>query len=154
MGSLCDSITRSINITLKPRRKRSQANESESLDSEEYSPFLSSIGTQFTQVYRQATSSFYTPMNECVPCYTIVTTIFGLVIITFIHTVALCTICAKFKSTKKHMRRAIEKKPPKRETPERGLTTAALRRESSRARDRNRERLAYKFHPTKGNSHV
>ena len=119
-ASFCDIITKSINITLKPRRKRSQtiqANESESLDSEEYTPILSSIGTQITQVYSQATSSFYTPMNECVPCYTIVTTIFGLVILTFIHTVAFCILCVKFKSTKKHVRKAIEKEPPKRETP-------------------------------------
>ena len=37
-ASLCNSLTRSINITLKPRSKRSQANESDSLDSEEYPP--------------------------------------------------------------------------------------------------------------------
>ena len=156
-ASLCDIITKSINITLKPRRKRSQTiqtNESESLDSEEYTPILSSIKTQITQVYSLATESFYTPMDECVPCYTIVTSISVLVIITLINTVALCSIRAKFKSTKKHMKRAIERKPLMRETPERGLTTAALKRESSRARDRNRERLAYKFHPTKGNSQV
>ena len=156
-ASLCDIITKSINITLKPRRKRSQTiqtNESESLDSEEYTPILSSIKTQITQVYSLATESFYTPMDECVPCYTIVTSISVLVIITFIHTVALCSIRAKFKSTKKHMKRAIERKPLMRETPERGLTTAALKRESSRARDRNKERLAYKIHPTKGNSQV
>merc|ERR1712115_42821 len=156
-ASFCDIITKSINITLKPRRKRSQtiqANESESLDYEEYTPILSSIKTQITQVYSLATKSFYTPMDECVPCYTIVTSISGLVIITFIHTVALCSICTKFKSTKKHTKRAIERKPLKRETPERRLTTAALKRESSRARDRNRERLAYKLYPTKGNSQV
>ena len=38
-ASLCDSLTRTINITLKPRSKRSQANESDPLDSEEYPPF-------------------------------------------------------------------------------------------------------------------
>merc|ERR1712177_122886 len=98
--------------------------------------------------------SFYTPMEECVPCYMIVTSISALVIVTFIHTVALCSISTKIKSTMKHMKRAIERKPLKRETPERRLTTAALKPESSRARDCNRERLAYKFHPTKGNSQV
>ena len=60
----------------------------------------------------------------------------------------------KIKSTKKHIKRAIERKPLKRETLERRLTTAALKRESSRARDRNRERLAYKLYPTKGISQV
>merc|ERR1712115_595323 len=123
-ASLCDIITKSLNITLKPRRKRSQtmpANGSESLDNEEYldteecTPILSSIKTQITQVYNLATKSFYTPMDECVPCYTIVTSISGLVIITFIHTVALCSISTKIKSTKKHMKRAIDRKPLKRE---------------------------------------
>ena len=55
------------------------------------------------------------------------------------------------------MKRAIERKPLKRETPERRLTTAALKplkRESSRARDRNREKLAYKLYPTKGINQV
>merc|ERR1712082_235339 len=73
-----------------------------------------------------------------------------LIIVTFIHTIALCSISTKIKSTKKHMKRAIERKPLKRETPERRLTTAALKRE----RDRNRERLAYKLYPTKGISQV
>ena len=149
-ASLCNSLTRSINITLKPRSKRSQANESDSLDSEEYPPFLKTIAAKVTQVYNQATSSFYTPMNECVPCYTIVTTIFGLVILTFIHTVVLCILCVRPKTTKKHVRKAIEKETPKKETPERGLTTAAAKRENSRASARHRERVTYTLHPTKG----
>ena len=35
----CDSLTKTIDITLKPRSKRSQANESDPLDSEVYPPF-------------------------------------------------------------------------------------------------------------------
>merc|ERR1712115_132743 len=129
----------------------------ESLDTKEYTPIFSSIKTKFTQVYDLATEKFYTPMEECTPCYMIVTSISVLVIVTFIHTIALCSISTTIKSTKKHMKRAIERKPLKIETPERRLTTAALKplkRESSRARDRNREKLAYKLYPTKGINQV
>merc|ERR1712115_358284 len=135
------------------------ANMSEPLDTEEplateeSTSFFSSIKTKFTQVYDLASETFYTPMEGWAPCYMIVISISVLIIVTFIHTIALCTIGSTIKSTKKHMKRAIERKPLKRETPERGLTTAALKppkRESSRARDCNREKLAYKLYPTKG----
>merc|ERR1712208_128257 len=165
-ASLCDIITKSLNITLKPRRKRSQTvpvNESEPLDTKESlytkesTSFFGSIKTKFTQVYDLATETFYTPMEGCAPCYMIVISISVLIIVTFIHTIALCSIGSTIKSTKKHMKRVIERKPLKRETPERRLTTAALKpfkRESSRARDRNREKLAYKLYPTKGINQV
>merc|ERR1712115_57359 len=67
------------------------------------------------------------------------------------------TIGSTIKATKKQMKRVIEKKSLKKETLEKGLTTAALKppkRESSRARDCNREKLAYKFYPTKGINQV
>merc|ERR1712115_403779 len=165
-ASLCDIITKSLNITLKPRKKRSQtmpANESEpldtkeSLDTEESTSFFSSITTKFTQVYDLATETFYTPMEGCAPCYMIVISISVLIIVTFIHTIALRTIGSTIKATKKQMKRVIEKKSLKKETPEKRPTTAALKppkRESSRARDRNREKLAYKFYPTKGINQV
>merc|ERR1712115_427287 len=148
-ASFCDIITKSLNITLKPRKKRSQtmpANESEpldtkeSLDTEESTSFFSSITTKFTQVYDLATETFYTPIEGCAPCYMIVISISVLIIVTFIHTIALCSISSTIKSTKKHMKRAIERKPLKRETP--------------RARDHNREKLAYKLYPTKGINQV
>ena len=147
--SLCNSLTRSINITLKPRSKRSQANESDSLDSKEYSPFLKTVAAKVTQFYNQATGSFYTPMNECLPCYIIVTTIFGLVILTSIHTVVLCILCVRPKTTKKHVRKAIEKETPKKETPERGLTTAAAKHPRPSACHRERV-TSYTLHPTGG----
>merc|ERR1712115_596669 len=165
-ASLCDIITKSLNITLKPRQKRSQttpANISEPLDTkepldtEEPSSFLNSITTKFTQVFDLASETFYTPMEKCAPCIMIVTSISVLIIVAFIHTIALCTIGSTIKATKKQMKRVIEKKSLKKETPEKGLTTAALKphkRESSRARDRNREKLAYKFYPTKGINQV
>merc|ERR1712177_181783 len=123
----------------------------EPLDTEESTSFFSSIKTKFTQVYDLASETFYTPMEGCAPCYMIVISISTSIIVTFIHTIALCSIGSTIKATKKQMKRAIEKKPLKRETPEKGLTTAALKphkREGSRARDRNREKLAYKFYPT------
>ena len=89
-------------------------------------------------------------MNKCVPCLTIITTISGLVTLTFIHTVVLCVLCVRLKTTKKRLRKAMEKESPKKETPERGLTTAATKRENSRASARHREKVSYTLHPTKG----
>ena len=137
-----------------PANESEPLDTKESLDTEESTSFFSSIKTKFTQVYDLATETFYTPMEGCAPCYMIVISISVLIIVTFIHTIALCSISTTIKSTKKHMKRAIERKPLKRETPERRLTTAALKRESSRARDRNREKLAYKLYPTKGINQV
>merc|ERR1711895_230890 len=90
-------------------------------------------------------------------CYMIVMGISIIIIVTFIHIIVLCTLGSTIKATKKQMKRVIEKKSLKKETPEKGLTTAALKtpkRESSRARDRNREKLAYKLYPTKGINQV
>merc|ERR1712002_573704 len=70
-ASLYDIITKSLNITLKPRQKRSQttpANISEPLDTKELldtekpSSFLNSITTKITQVFDLASETFYTPM--------------------------------------------------------------------------------------------
>merc|ERR1712115_743382 len=129
----------------------------ESLDTEESTSFFGSITTKFTQVYDLASETFYTPMERCAPCFMIVISISVLIIVTFIHTIALRTIGSTIKATKKQMKRVIEKKSLKKETPEKRPTTAALKppkQESSRARDRNREKLAYKFYPTKGINQV
>ena len=112
----CDSLTKTIDITLKPRSKRSQANESNSLDSEVYPPFRNigkKIVAKITQIYNQATSTFYTPMNECVPCWTIVTAISGLVTLTVINSVVLCVLCVRLKTTRKRLRKAMEMESPK-----------------------------------------
>ena len=87
-------------------------------------------------------------MNECVPCWTIVTAISGLVTLAVIHSVVLCVLCVRLKTARKRLRKAIEMESPKREIPERGLTTAATRRENPRATAR-REKVSYKIHPTK-----
>ena len=87
------------------------------------------------------------PMNECVPCWTIVTAISGLVTLAVIHSVVLCVLCVKLKTARKHLREAMEMESPKREIPERGLTTAASRLEKPRATPR-REKLSYKILPT------
>ena len=129
----------------------------ESSDTEESTSLFDSIKTRFTQVYDLASETFYTPMEECAPCYIIVISISVLIIVTLIHTIALHSIGSSIKTIKKHMKRVVEGKPLKRETREKGLTTAALKplkRRSSRARDRNRETLGYRLYPTKGINQV
>merc|ERR1712115_245394 len=159
-ASLCDIITKSLNITLKPRQKRSQPmsiNVSEALDIEEPSDtekpssILDSFPTQITQVVDKASETFFVPMGRCVPCSVIVTSISITIAITVINTIALCILGSTLNTTKKQLKRIIEKKSPKRETPEKGLITAALRphkRETSRSRA-HREKT-YKIYPTKG----
>merc|ERR1712177_207303 len=97
-ASLCDIITKSLNITLKPRQKRSQPasiNVSEALDIEEPSDtekpssILDSFPTQITQVFDKASETFFVPMGRCPPCSVIVTSISITVIITVMNTIAL-----------------------------------------------------------------
>ena len=151
-GVLCNSLTRSIDLTLV-RSKRSQTNESNPLDPEENPPFQDMKSTtkkvlaKITQLYDQASRKFYTPMNECAPCWTIVTAISGLAAIAVIHSVVLCALCIKLKTARKRLREAMEMENPKMETPGRGLTTAASRLEKTRATPR-RGSLSYKFLPT------
>ena len=108
--SFCNSLTKSIDITLV-RRKRSQTNESNPLDSEANPPFQNmkkKVIAKKTQLYDQASSKFYTPMNECAPCWTIVTAISGLAALAVIHSVVLCALCVKLKTARKHLREAME----------------------------------------------
>ena len=68
------------------------------------------------------------------------------------NTIALCILGPTLNKTKKQLKRIIEKKSPKREAPEKGLITAALRphkRETSRPKARNREQT-YRIYPAKG----
>merc|ERR1711895_166034 len=160
-ASLCDIITKSLNITLKPRQKRSQPasiNVSEAPDIEEPSDtekpssILDLLPPPITQVFDKASETFYVPMGKCVTCSVIVTSISITIVITVMNTIALCILGPTLNKTKKQLKRIIEKKSPKREAPEKGLITAALRphkRETSRPRARNREKT-YKIYPTKG----
>ena len=114
--------------------------------------------TQLLTIYFDlASETFYTPMERCAPCIMIVTSISILIVVTFIHTIALCILGSTINAIRKQIKRIIEKKSLKKETPEKGLTTAALRphkREISRPRARNREKLTYKFYPAKGISQI
>merc|ERR1711989_56071 len=105
-ASLCDIITKSLNITLKPRQKRSQStsiNVSEALDIEEPSDtekptsILDSLPTQITQVFDKASETFFIPMGRCVPCSVIVTSISITIVVTVINAIALCTLNATKK---------------------------------------------------------
>merc|ERR1712177_104635 len=129
----------------------------EPLDTEKPSSAFDSLPTKITQVFDIASETFYTPMGRCAPCIMIVTSISIIIIVSIIHTIALCTLGSTINATRKQIKKVIEKKSLKKETPEKGLTTAALRphkREISRARARNREKLTYKFYPTKGISQI
>ena len=166
-ASLCDIITKSLNITLKPRQKRSQTTPTniskpldteEPLDTDKPSSFLDLLPTKFTQVFDSVSKTYYTPMGRCAPCSVIVTSISLIIIVSFLHTIGLCTLGFHTHTIRKQIKRTIEKKSLKKETPEKGLTSAALRpqkRENSRPRTRNREKLTtYQFYPAKGISQI
>ena len=166
-ASLCDIITKSLNITLKPRQKRSQTTPTniskpldteEPLDTDKPSSFLDLLLTKFTQVFDSVSKTYYTPMGRCAPCSVIVTSISLIIIVSFIHTIGLCTLGFTINTIRKQIKRIIEKKSLKKETPEKGLTSAALRpqkRENSRPRIRNREKLTtYQFYPARGISRI
>merc|ERR1711989_20155 len=160
-ASLCDIITKSLNITLKPRQKRSQTasiNVSEAPDNEEPSDtekpssILDLLPPPITQVFDKVSDTFYVPMGKCVTCSVIVTSISITIVITFTNSIALCILGRTLYKTKNQLKRIIEKKSPKREAPEKGLITAALRphkRETSRPKTRNREQT-YRIYPAKG----
>ena len=160
-ASLCDIITKSLNFTLKPRQKRSQTastNVSKAPDNEEPPDtkkppsFLDLFKPPVTQIFDKASETYYVPMGKCIPCNVIVTCISITIVITVINTITLCILGSTLHKTKNQLKRIIEKKSPKREAPEKGLITAALRphkRETSRPRARNRENT-YKIYPTKG----
>ena len=124
----------------------------EHLDTEKPFSILDSFPTQITQVFDKASETFFIQMGRCVPCSVIVTSISIAIVVTVINAIAPCILGSTLNTTRKQIKRIIEKKSPKRETPEKGLITAALRphkRETSRPRARNREKT-YKFYPTKG----
>ena len=150
--SLCNSLTKSIDLTLI-RRKRSQTNESSSLDPERNPSSQDMKGTtkgvlaKITQLYDQVSKKFYTPMEECAPCWTLIMAISGLVAITSIHSVVLCVLCTKLRTARKRFKETMEMESTKKETPGRGLKAAATRLGKARATHRKGS-LSYKFVPT------
>merc|ERR1712120_103862 len=89
-------------------------------------------------------------MGKCVTCSVIVTSISTTIVITFTNSIALCILGSTLYKTKNQLRKIIEKKSPKREAPEKGLITAALRpHKTSRPKARNREQT-YRIYPAKG----
>merc|ERR1712115_162032 len=114
-------------------------------------PFFDSLPTKIAQVFDIASETFFIPMGRCAPCSVIVTSISITIVVTVMNTIALCILGSTLNTTKKQIKRIIEKKSPKRETPGKGLITATLRphkRETSRSRA-HREKT-YKIYPTKG----
>merc|ERR1712215_604048 len=72
-ASLCDIITKSLNITLKPRQKRSQTTQTniskpldteEPLDTDKPSSFLHLLPTKFTQVLTQYLKNIIPPWED------------------------------------------------------------------------------------------
>ena len=158
-ASLCDIITKSLNFTLKPRQKRSQTasiNVSKAPDNEEPPDtkkppsFFDLLPPPITQVFDKVSETYYVPMGKCVTCSVIVTSISITIVITVINTITLCILGSTLYKTKNQLKRIIEKKSPKREAPEKGLITAALRpHKMSRPKARNREQT-YRIYPAKG----
>merc|ERR1712115_607499 len=145
-ASLCGILTKSLNFTLRPRQKRSQTspiNVSKAPDNEK-PPDTKKPSSLFkipiTQVWNKASETYYVPMEKCIPCNVIVISISITTVITIANTIALCCFGPTLYKTKNQLRKIIEKKSPKREAPEKGLITAALRpHKTSRPKARNRE---------------
>ena len=158
-ASLCGIITKSLNFTLKPRQKRSQTasiNVSKAPDNEEPPDtkkppsFFDLLPPPITQVFDKVSETYYVPMGKCVTCSVIITSISIIIVITVINTITLCILGSTLYKTKNQLKRIIEKKSPKREAPEKGLITAALRpHKTSRPKARNREQT-YRIYPAKG----
>merc|ERR1711895_151392 len=132
-ASLCGIITKSLNFTLKPRQKRSQTtsiNVSKAPDNEK-PPDTKKPPSLFkfpiTQILDKASETYYVPMEKCIPCNVIVTSISITIVITVANTITLCFFGSTLYKTKNQLTKIIEKKSPKREAPEKGLITAALR---------------------------
>merc|ERR1712115_287140 len=128
-ASLCDIITKSLNITLKPRQKRSQPvsiNVSEALDIEEPSDtekpssILDLLPPPITQVFDKASETFFVPMGRCVPCSVIVTSISITVVITIMNTIALCILGSTLNTTKKTIKENYRKEIPQERNPRKG----------------------------------
>merc|ERR1712082_499445 len=93
-----------------------------------------------TQILDKASETYYVPMEKCIPCNVIVTSISITIVITVANTIALCFFGPTLYKTKNQLTKIIEKKSPKREAPEKGLVTAALRpHKTSRPKARPQE---------------
>merc|ERR1712115_499160 len=155
-ASLCGIITKSLNFTLKPRQKRSQTspiNVSKAPDNEN-PPDTKKPPSLFkfpiTQILDKASETYYVPMEKCIPCNVIVTSISITIVITVANTISLCFFGPTLYKTKNQLTKIIEKKSPKKEAPEKGLVTAALRpHKTSRPKARTREQT-YRIFPAKG----
>ena len=100
--------------------------------------------------FDKASETYYVPMGKCIPCYVIVTSISITIVITVANTITLCFFGSTLYKTKNQLKRIIEKKSPKREAPEKGLVTAALRpHKKSRTKARTKEH-SYRILPAKG----
>merc|ERR1711895_43488 len=119
-------------------------------DTEKPSSLLDLLPPPITQVFDKVSETYYVPMGKCVTCSVIVTSISIIIVITVINTITLCILGSTLYKTKNQLKRIIEKKSPKREVPEKGLITAALRpHKTSRPQARNREQT-YRIYPAKG----
>merc|ERR1712115_464774 len=155
-ASLCGILTKSLNYTLRPRQKRSQTspiNVSKASDNEK-PPDIKKPSSLFkipiTQVWNKASETYYVPMEKCIPCNVIIISISITFSLTVANTIALCCFGPKLYKTRNQLRKVIEKKSPKREAPEKGLVTAALRPpKRSRTKTRTKEH-SYRILPAKG----
>ena len=155
-ASLCGILTKSLNFTLRPRQKRSQTspiNVSKASDNEK-PPDTKKPSSLFkipiTQVWNKASETYYVPMEKCIPCNVIIISISITFSLTVANTIALCCFGPKLYKTRNQLKKIIEKKSPKREAPEKGLVTAALRpHKKSRTKARTKEH-SYRILPAKG----
>ena len=145
--SLCNSLTRSIDLTLV-RKRRSQTNESDSsAPVGDHFPLGKKITAKITQLYDQVSKEFYTPMEECAPCWTLILAISGLIALTSIHSVVLCVICVKLRTKKRNIKEVMETEDVKEENQGKGQKIAASKLGKAKAKRRQRS-MTYNLVPT------
>ena len=156
--SLCNSFTKSIDITLE-RQKRSEENKSNESEPQEQDqeqeqpepqddkPASKGVIAKISQLYDQVSKKFYTPMDQCVPCWVIVISISGISAFVALHTLTLCILCIKLRNTTKNIKETLEMDELNKETQKKGKNIATARKGQAKTPKRKRT-MTYNFLPT------
>ena len=148
---LCNSFTRSIDISLDRKKRSEDSNASSILENTPTEKTKEhGIAKKVSQIYNKFSKTFYTPMDKCVPCWTIVSSIIVTSVFLILHSLAICILCLKFKTISKRTRECIEMVEPNGDTPNSRTSGRRQRIASSKAGNpKNTKRsVTYKMLPT------
>ena len=148
---LCNSFTRSIDISLDRKKRSENSNASAILENTPTEKTKEhGIAKKVSQIYNKFSKTFYTPMDKCVPCWTIVSSIIVTSVFLILHSVAICILCLKFKTISKRTRDVIEMVEPNGDNPNSRTSGRRQRIAASKAgRPKNTKRsVTYNVLPT------